>query len=83
MSNIRVEMKQTMWINYYFKEGSDINVIIEALKKDHNDIYDESIGCVDSEDMLDTCEDMTVKDNKGNSTIEVYKDGKIVWENGS
>jgi len=79
-----VDMKQTMWIRYYFKPGSDLNKIKEALIKDHNDVADEELGYDYSEDLMDTTEDMLVEDNEGFSTIEIHDENhQIFWENSS
>lgn len=81
MNKIYIDKKQTIWTRYYFKDNSDIQKIIDALKKDRNDILNEHMGFDFSEDLFETIEDITIDSNKGDSTIAVFQNDKCIWEN--
>ena len=46
------------------------------------EVTDEARGFVDNETLYDTEERLTPQDNGKASTIEVYQDEKLIWENG-
>lgn len=84
-----VDVKVTIWQRIYLMENETVTEqeVIEMLKE--NDPY---MGCLwedirfdpRKESIDETEEHITVKDNGGCSTVELYDDfGKLIWENGN
>lgn len=93
MSNfyIKVDQKVTTWIRNTVAVEADSKE--EAIKQVIKDLKDKDVyqlAVMDSEELCETEEPLTVKDNDGEPTIEImdhYKDGYglysygVVWNN--
>ena len=85
-----IDYKTTIWQRININvEDADIDEII-AIVKDHqtpNDIFDVlgdryNFDYIQNEILYDTDEFMSIEDNEGCSTVEVYDDeNRIVFEN--
>lgn len=84
--NKYVDIKYTVWRKYMFHEDTDMEKVAEVIKKDEHTYLDDLMDSVDgymySESQIETETYINPVDNEGYSTIEVYDDGKIIWENG-
>lgn len=75
-----LDYKCTVWRRIHFSEKqNDVDKILEDIKGGyHPDIVD-----AEYETLYDTSEDMTVEENGGSSTIELYDDdNKLIFKNG-
>lgn len=82
-----VDMKQTIWERIYFDDDVvNKDEIIEMLNSPMNfpsDIINEDFGFYDSEMLYDTIEYVTIEENNGGSTIEIYdSNDDLIWSNG-
>ena len=69
-----VDVKVTIWGRLHFTDDADMNKVIEVIKNSHstNDVCDEIFGFLIYEVLYDTEEELSVNDNGGNPTIEVF-----------
>lgn len=75
-----LDYKCTVWRRIHFSEKqNDVDKILEDIKGGyHPDIVD-----AEYETLYDTSEDMTVEENGGSSTIELYDfEGELLFKNG-
>ena len=75
-----LDYKCTVWRRIHFSEKqNDVDKILEDIKGGyHPDIVD-----AEYETLYDTSEDMTVEENEGCSTIELYDfEGELLFKNG-
>jgi uncharacterized protein involved in exopolysaccharide biosynthesis len=75
-----LDYKCTVWRRIHFSEKqNDVDKILEDIKGGyHPDIVD-----AEYETLYDTSEDMTVDENGGSSTIELYDfEGELLFKNG-
>jgi len=83
--SIEVRYKSTIWTNLDINEDIEAFSVIAALKNDKNIntfgcLVDSGIGFDNYTD--DTTEkEISVADNNGRSTVEVYEDDKLIWKN--
>lgn len=75
-----VDVKYTIWERLVFESDTDINDVIEEYKTHgyftHNINYTELLW--------DTQEDMSLKENQGNPTMEFYDDNdELIFKNGN
>lgn len=79
-----VDYKQTIWQRAWFNDEADMSKIQELIKEngDIDYIFDDKLGFSFNECLYDTTTNIDISDNKGNSTIEIYENDEIVWENG-
>lgn len=74
-----VDIKQTMWRRFYIDEEAPI---IEDINNEDEVMRYIEDYCYDSETLYETIEDLQIKENNGEATIEVYDDnGDIIWDN--
>lgn len=82
---MQIEYKITTWQKIYIQNKGEVSTddIIKILKEGEAlDIYNLDIQC-ESYPILDTEEEMTVKENGGYSTIELFDDEhNLIWSNG-
>ena len=80
---IEIHEKVTLWKKYIFKDDTDINEIIELLKKDGtlDNVIGEDLGFLEAAEVEDTLSFIQPCDNNGESTIEVIKNDEIIWKN--
>ena len=72
-----LDFKVTAWKRLYLKDDCDLNKIISDLyAKTPYEI--ESISC---ENLEYSDEFMSVNENDGCSTIEIFEDDKLIWDN--
>ena len=78
-----VDVKCTVWKRYHFENDTDMEKVKSIIDKDGNinNILDEELGFSESETLFDTETELDSEDNKGYSTIEVYKESEVIWEN--
>lgn len=74
-----LDYKCTVWRRIHFSEKqNDVGKILEDIKGGyHPDIVD-----AEYETLYDTSEDMTVDENGGSSTIELYDNNELLFKNG-
>ena len=82
-----VDYKITTWKRVHFEDHADSERIIEIIKEEGiNAILDEDLGFTEQETLLEVDEEMTLEENNGFSTIEVYAQGEfinnLIWSNG-
>jgi len=75
-----VDTKITIWQRAYFDDDSDMEKIAKMIEEG-DDYYDEDLGFLEVEDLYDTVEDLTIEDNLGEPTIEVYSEENMIWNN--
>lgn len=85
MSKYKICYKVSIWREWDLGENINIDILKEKLSK-ITDIQDlELIDCVEEmgEDTIDynTEERLIPEENDGQSTIELYEDNKIIWDN--
>lgn len=79
MSKKHIDIKQTIWSRFTFEDDVDLSNIRST--EDVADILDNNE--YEFEDLLETAEDMSVEENSGHSTIEVFDaEENIIWKNG-
>ena len=88
-----IDVKYTIWGRYSLPDDTDMNEIIESLKKHREpnaavvevvgDVFGES-DVLDFNIMISTEEFITPEENEGEATIEVYADvdsNEMIWSN--
>jgi hypothetical protein len=82
-----VDFKITIWERIYIDDDK-IDMVVDKIKNGEvassDDMYTqfEDRVAIYNEVMYDTGEQMTLDENGGNSTIEVYRDNEDVYTNG-
>ena len=75
-----VDYKITTWRRAHFEDNADSERIIEIIKEEGiNEILDEDLGFIEQETLFEVDEEMTVEENGGYSTIEVYENNNPCW----
>ena len=82
-----VDYKITTWNRVHFSDDTDPKKIIKTIQEEGMDsIFDEDLGFIEQETLFEVDEEMTVEENNGFSTIEVYKKNNpvddLIWSNG-
>ena len=82
-----VDYKITTWNRVHFSDDADPKKIIKTIQEEGIDsIFDEDLGFTEQETLFEVNEKMTVEENNGFSTIEVYENNNsvddLVWSNG-
>ena len=76
-----IDIKETIWRRYKYTNNVDIDNLIEKIKNDDIICIGDE-GFIKQELMLDTVEDLTVEENDGEATIELYDDNDwLVYDN--
>ena len=78
-----VDEKVTIWRRTWYSsdDKNSQEKLIESVKGISNDFTNSNME--DSEVLYETEELMSLEDNDGQSTIEVFtEDGKMIWSNG-
>ena len=85
MSNKYVDIKVTTWQRLHFNDDADLKQVIEKLEQGYhpNELFDEDgLGYEGTcEVLFDTEEFIRPDENDGQSTIEVWEDGNVLWDN--
>ena len=78
-----IDVKVTVWQRLHFKENADMDRVVEILKAtgDTDFIADDDLGFRYMQTLDETEDRMTVEENDGNPTVEVYRDGNDLWDN--
>jgi hypothetical protein len=78
-----IDVKVTIWQRLHFKENADMDRVVEILKAtgDTDFIADDDLGFRYMQTLDETEDRMTVEENDGNPTVEVYRDGNDLWNN--
>ena len=73
------DQKITIWQRMHLSDDADLDKITDLIKEGYEPLEED--GFIECEYLYDTVEEITVKENGGCSTIEIYKDKEIIWEN--
>ena len=75
-----VDIKYTVWERQFFESDTDINDVIEEYKTLGYFTHDINY----TETLWDTQEDMSLKENQGNPTMEFYDNNdELIFKNGN
>lgn len=78
-----LDEKITVWIRNFYDDSYSKEQILESLKDDYDLLNNNAIYPDRVEILEETTETLSLEDNKGESTLELYhNNGKISWENG-
>ena len=79
-----LDVKVTAWQRIKLDDDATKEQVINHLKENsHFSLFDDEIA-YDYETLTDTEEQVTIEDNKGFSTLELYnEDGELLWANGT
>ena len=82
-----VDYKITTWNRVYFSDDADPKKVIKTIQEKGIDyIFDRDLGFMEQETLFEVDEEMTVEENNGFSTIEVYENNNpvdnLIWSNG-
>jgi hypothetical protein len=82
MSDKWVDFKVTVWCRAHLHKDVEIKDVVELLKqgKGSNDLFEEEMAR-DWESITETEEPLSVEENQGNCTVEVYEDDVLIWDN--
>ena len=80
MSKFKIQYKVTIWQEIELEEGYSKDEIIEQLKEYSKTPWELFEG-TQTNTLYETEEVMTVEENDGQETIELYEDNKIIWTN--
>jgi len=78
-----IDYKITIWKRLHFSDDANMNNIVDTLKEtnDLDNVFDDDLGFKESEILYDTENKIAVEDNDYNTTIEVYSNCSLIWEN--
>lgn len=78
-----IDVKVTVWNRLAFSNDSDMTALVKEIEQyGLDEVIDDSKGFIESETLYDTEGQLTPEDNGKASTIEVYQNKELVWENG-
>ena len=82
-----IDYKVTTWNRVHFSDDTDPKEIIKTIQEEGiGSIFNEDLGFIEQENLFDVDEEMTVEENNGFSTIEVYEKNnpvdELIWSNG-
>jgi hypothetical protein len=83
MANNYVDIKVQMWRRFHFDEDADMQKVANMLQETQNvgDVIDDDLGFLETEDLYETEEEMSIEDNGGCATVEVISQGKTIYDN--
>jgi len=77
-----IDIKITIWNRLHFADESNMAGIAKLIKEESlEEVIDDKLGFLESETLYDSEERVTPSGNDGQATIEVYENGKEVWNN--
>ena len=79
-----VDYKVEIWRRAKFSDNADMDKVLDKIKE-HNgveNIFDEDLGFVEDVFLFETEERLEPYENELQSTIEVYKNDKEIYNNG-
>lgn len=78
-----IDIKVTAWNRIHYTDKADMQTLIERVKKGEDEsIWDNDEWFDEFETVYDTEENISIEENQGYSTIEVYENDKLIWQNG-
>lgn len=82
-----IDYKVTTWKRVHFNENTNPKKVIQAIEEGGlDDVFDEELGFVEQETLYEIEEEITLEENGGYATIEVYKKNNpvddLIWSNG-
>jgi uncharacterized protein YydD (DUF2326 family) len=84
MSDFYIDYKTTIWQRAKFKDEESLNLALEAYKKyDIDVVFNDEIGFIENEILYDTEYPVSLEENGGFSTIEVYSNKYLIYKNGN
>ncbi len=83
MSKNYVDVKVTVWQRLHFSDDTDMQKIADTIKDDKGigNICEDDQGFERVEWLDETEAVLHIDSNDGLSTIEVYSEDKVIWEN--
>ena len=84
-----LDYKATVWVRIPIDKEENIPKIIESLENINSDpdylddilFNDEKNTYMTFDYLYDTQDYLSIEDNQGNATIEIFKDNKQIWSN--
>lgn len=77
-----VDFKVTVWKRAKFKDNADIEMLKNLLKENELfELFEEKFGFLEVEQLSESIEPLSIKQNCGKPTIELYKDDVKVYDN--
>ena len=84
-----LDYKATIWVRVPIDKEENIPKIIESLENINGDpeylddilFNDEENTYMTFDYLYDTQDYLSIEDNQGNATIEIFKDNKQIWSN--
>ncbi|MBS1737988.1 MAG: hypothetical protein JSS98_15500 [Bacteroidetes bacterium] len=78
-----IDVKITVWNRLAFSNDSDMTALVKEIEQyGLDEVIDDAKGFIESSTLYDTEEQLTPDDNGKASTIEVYQNKELIWENG-
>jgi hypothetical protein len=78
-----IDVKVTIWNRLHFSEESNMKGIADLIQESGIDeVIDDQLGFAESTPLYETEKRITSDENDQQSTIEVYAEGNLIWENG-
>lgn len=78
-----IDVKVTVWNRLAFSDDTDMTALAKEIEQyGLDEVIDDSKGFIESETLYDTEEQLTPDDNGKASTVEVYQNKEMIWENG-
>ena len=83
MSNYHLDVKLTIWERYEFENEEQM---LEAKAKLESGEFTTTLDVSDeynlqSELLTETAEEMDISENDYQSTMEIFKEGEVIWSN--
>ena len=79
-----VDVKFTIWDRYYIDNSVNMRELMEKISKGEilpQNGIDESEGFIEGEMLFETMEFLPPNENNNQSTIEVYENDNLIWNN--
>ena len=78
-----IDVKITTWERYHFDDSADMQAIKQIVEEgSFLDVIDDDYGFTESEPLYEIEEPMSLEGNKGLSTVEIYEDDELIYQNG-
>lgn len=78
-----IDVKVTVWNRLAFSDDTDMTALAKEIEQyGLDEVIDDAKGFIESETLYDTEEQLTPDDNSKASTIEIYQNKELIWENG-
>jgi hypothetical protein len=83
MSDFYIDYKTTIWQRAKFKDEESLNLALEAYNEEGIDfIFNEEIGFIENEILYDTDSHVHLEENDNCSTVTIWANDKLIYENG-